>query len=591
MSSEPPPQPISNTFNYSQWNRDQNLTIASAAFRYLSKVVSDTAAGLISFASGIKTNTINAFSGTVMTIGDGTTTNLNLYSPKLASALAISSNDTSIVSSAWVKSWFTDILNNSTLTWFQLQNFSGGISTATIQSYFSTVITIGNSSSTANNIYKPVLASAIPSSTDNSTSIISSAWVNSFWSLVRSNAYSWSGIQTFTNGIYSNDYNCTGGGVNVNIANDLISGNLFIGKNVGYYGSINLGTTGGARVYTSQLETQYLATNNVSAINVGDTITINNAGPGSQTNIGSAGYRTANVTIGSGGLSTGDVGINNGIGSTGAVILGTASSTVAVDAVATFSTLPFVSASYAGIIGSNNSTTIITTNWINATWLIYLRTLANTWSAVQTFSALPLSTGSYAAITGGDTSNTIITSNWINSTWLPYLRGLANTWTLLQTFTAGISCTLPIRVTYAPSSITSTTMIGYRFPADVSSVTVTSTRRCQCVLNGTAGVGAVLPAGVYTVSYTALLPTTTTGYLAGIVVRGSITNGTTSATGGVLNLYGGLQQRSQSTTGPFYISGSTTLVLDGTDCVSIGIESTTTQSANCDMWCQAIRIA
>jgi hypothetical protein len=86
----------------------------------------------------------------------------------------------------------------------------------------------------------------------------------------------------------------------------------------------------------------------------------------------------------------------------------------------------------------------------------------------------------YTAITGGDTSNTIITSNWINSTWLPYLRGLANTWTLLQTFTAGISCTLPIRVTYAPSSITTNTMIGYRYAADVSSVTVTSTRRCQC---------------------------------------------------------------------------------------------------------------
>ena len=112
MSSEPPPQPISNNFNIADWNRGNNLSISSASYRYLSKVVSDTAQGLISFVQGIKTNTISAFSGFIINIGDGTTTNLNLYSPKLLSALAISSNDTSIVSSAWVKSWFTDILNN-----------------------------------------------------------------------------------------------------------------------------------------------------------------------------------------------------------------------------------------------------------------------------------------------------------------------------------------------------------------------------------------------------------------------------------------------------------------------------------------------
>jgi hypothetical protein len=103
-------------------------------------------------------------------------------------------------------------------------------------------------------------------------------------------------------------------------------------------------------------------------------------------------------------------------------------------------------------------------------------------------------------------------------------------------------------------------------------------------------VGTDLPAGVYAVSWAAILRTTTTGYLAGIAVTNTVTNNVTSATGGVINLFGGIVQSSQSTTGPFWITGSTILTLDGTDCVSVGIESTTTQT-NVDINCQAIRIA
>ena len=111
MSSEPPPQPVSDTFNYSQWNRDQNLTIAEASYRYLSKVVSDTAAGLISFAAGIKTNTINAFSGTVITIGNSSSTANNIWVPVLASTVPASTdNSTKIPSTQWVRSWFNNVL-------------------------------------------------------------------------------------------------------------------------------------------------------------------------------------------------------------------------------------------------------------------------------------------------------------------------------------------------------------------------------------------------------------------------------------------------------------------------------------------------
>ena len=123
MSSEPPPEPISNSFNVSQWNIN-TFTQAQADTRYISKLFDSVANGIISFVLGLKTNRITFYSGTT--------------------------------------------------------------------------ITIGTVDSTATNIYKPILSSTAPANNANNTSIISTAWVNSFWTYVRTQAYSWSGIQTFT---------------------------------------------------------------------------------------------------------------------------------------------------------------------------------------------------------------------------------------------------------------------------------------------------------------------------------------------------------------------------------------------------------
>jgi hypothetical protein len=468
MSSEPPPQPVSDTFNYSQWNVEQTLTIAGAAYRFLSKRVSDTAFGVISFAQGLQSNLITVYTGTILSIGS-----------------------------------------------------------------------VGNTVS----LLSPTLGSTVPADTDNSTSIISSAWVNSFWTYVRTQAYSWTGIQTFTNGITTNLLATTTSSTALAIGGNNETGVIYIANSSTRTGSIMIG----AKAIFPPSNTITIGSSGVATTNLnGNTVNV--------------GTNATNTTVTIGGSATTATNINKPL----------LTSTIPAD--------------------TSNDTSIVSSAWVNNFWT-YVKTQTNTFSAVQTFSALPLVSASYAAITGGDTSNTIITASWLNATWLPYLRGLANTWTLLQTFTAGISATLPIRVTYAPSSITVNTMIGYTYQANVTSITVSSTRRCQCVLNGTAGVGAVLPAGVYTVSYMAYLNTTTTGYLAGIVVRAAITNGSTSATGGVINLYGGLQSRVQSTTAPFYISGSTTLILDGTDCVAVGIESTTTNTSNVDIYCQATRIA
>jgi len=182
-----------------------------------------------------------------------------------------------------------------------------------------------------------------------------------------------------------------------------------------------------------------------------------------------------------------------------------------------------------------------------------------------------------------DSGTTIPPTSWVQTNFGRLNR--TNTWSAAQTFST------PIRTNYAPSTITVNTMIGYAYKASVLNVTITSTRYCQCALNATAGVASVLPAGVYAVSYTAYMNTTTTGWLAGVVVRPTITNNSTSATGGVIDLYGGIIQSSQSTTAPFYITSSTFLTLDGTNCVALGIQSTTTNTSNVDIYMQAIRIA
>jgi hypothetical protein len=597
------------TFNsafYNETNTD-SLTQDQANKLYISKNYNDFANGIISLNGGAKADLISSIGttsnlyedtslyptktlnigqnnkncnfgkyGETINIAEGGTTGLNLgYTMQPASYISLgcgsSTQDTIVAIGS--KNQFPATQNNI------LIGATGNTTTL--------------SSSTITFTAQPTITATPPLSTDNSQKIATTQWIRSWFNnVLNTSANTWEKVQTFVLGISTNSITALFSSSNLLIGNNLVSGNISIGANIGYFGSINLGggLLGSGQVFARSITTTFLNTNTMSAIAVGDTMTVNDSSPSSFTLISPMSNRTGDVSIGAGGLSTANVGINNGIGSTGSVIIGTISSFLQVDANATFSALPLITASYSSIAGGDTSNTIITSYWLNTFWIPYFRGLANTWSAIQTFSILPVITASYASIAGGDTSNTIITANWINATWLSYLRGLANTWTLLQTFTAGISCTLPIRVTYVPASITLASQIGFSYRASVSGITITSTRRCQCALNATAGVGTDLPAGVYAVSWAAILRTTTTGYLAGIAVTNTVTNNVTSATGGVINLFGGIVQSSQSTTGPFWITGSTILTLDGTDCVSVGIESTTTQT-NVDINCQAIRIA
>jgi hypothetical protein len=325
MSSQPQPQPVSDTYNLADWNREQTLTVAGATYRFLSKRVSDIAFGVISFAQGLQSNLITVYTGTVLSIG---------------------------------------------------------------------------SVSNTVNLFNPILSSTVPANTDNSTSIISSAWVNSFWTYVRTQAYSWSGIQTFTNGITTNLLATTTNSTALAIAGNNETGSIFIANSSTRTGSILIGA-----------KALFPPSNIIIVGSSGVTSTTVN---GNTVNVGT---NSTNIVVNIGNIST----ITN------------------IYSPLLSSTIP---------ANTSNDTSIISSAWVNSFWT-YVKTLANTWADVQTFSALPLITASYAAITGANTSNTIITANWLNATWLPYLRGLANTWDDVQTFTSSISLSAPITITYS----------------------------------------------------------------------------------------------------------------------------------------------
>jgi hypothetical protein len=137
--NESPPVPVSNSFNKSQWNATDTGKSATQSWvnrNFLSKVLADTAANLISFANAIKTNVITAYSENILTIGEGGggTKTVRLYYPYLAVAILDAADDTGrIPSTSWVQLWFGNIINNLSLTWANAQTFTLGIVTNSIK--------------------------------------------------------------------------------------------------------------------------------------------------------------------------------------------------------------------------------------------------------------------------------------------------------------------------------------------------------------------------------------------------------------------------------------------------------------------------
>jgi len=394
------------TFNsafYNETNTD-SLTQDQANKLYISKNYNDFANGTISLNGGAKADTISSI---------GTTSNLyedtSLYPTK---TLNIGQNNKNCNFGKYGET--INIAEGATygLNLGYTMQPSSYISLGCGSATQDTIVAIGSKNqfpATQNNILigatgntttlssstitftaQPTITSAVPAGSDNSTKIATTAWVDTWFSYVKLNfANSWDYMQTFLTGIKTDKIDASGSGSTLLIGNNLIAGNINIGQYLGPFGSIQLGggLGGIVSIFAGYLNVTNLATNNFGAINLGDDFNINTGNPTSTTNLAASTNRTAPINIGNGQYSTANININSGVGSTGSVVLGSATSTVACDAVATFSSLPLSTASYSGITGGNTSNTIITANWINAFWLPYLRGLANTWSSVQTFSS------------------------------------------------------------------------------------------------------------------------------------------------------------------------------------------------------------
>jgi len=137
MSVESPPSVICDTYNYKNWNVDTGTAVTKTwvLYNFLSKRVSDSAQGVISFLSEIKTNAITAYSGNTISIGStiaGQT--VTLYAPQtIVPVLSSTDNSFKMPNTAWVQSWFGNIINNMSLIWALAQTFTLGIVTNSIK--------------------------------------------------------------------------------------------------------------------------------------------------------------------------------------------------------------------------------------------------------------------------------------------------------------------------------------------------------------------------------------------------------------------------------------------------------------------------
>jgi hypothetical protein len=276
MSSEPPPQPVSDTFNQSQWGLPSTSGATDRAWvtlNFLSKVNADTASQIITFLTGIRTDRIRQNTGTNIDIGVAGSV-ARLRQPTLLDAIASNTdNSTLMPSTAWVQGWWANILSAVAVTFSQLTSFSAGIATNTIQTVSGTLITmsnqtqmtlgaktsaletvalggtanvyltasivdicnggltrigngastvqLGSATNTAVNMYNPKLLSVIASSEDNSTNIPSTAWIAGWWSNIKTTKENvWTLIQTFNGAIEVTAVNPVPALTDLNFAND-----------------------------------------------------------------------------------------------------------------------------------------------------------------------------------------------------------------------------------------------------------------------------------------------------------------------------------------------------------------------------------
>lgn len=300
MSSEPPPFPITNTFNEYAWiPSTTGLTQASANKLYLKKTTNDIATALETFNAGIATASVNSTSSsTNMTIGSN-----------------LAATQTLTLGSAG-----TVTVNNGTL---QSQSLApvAPASNLIIGANSTAGINIGNAGVSTTNLYGTVQAGTINSFTAGGTLNLGSNLTTGTLNL---------GTATSTNYIYNLE--SPSASTNINLYSLLSGANLTLcdGQGTGNFGIGNdSARTGGVNICTKGLG----YTSN----------TINIGAPSNIINVGAQVNRTGLISIGSnsasttstGGLNlgsvssgTGSVQLANGTSQTANIIIGNGNAVV-----------------------------------------------------------------------------------------------------------------------------------------------------------------------------------------------------------------------------------------------------------------------
>jgi hypothetical protein len=123
---------------------------------------------------------------------------------------------------------------------------------------------------------QPIITSAILANTDSSTNIATTAWSNAFWTYVKTQANTFSGITTFSNTTNIN----TTGSATTTIGNILSTTNIS-GSAINMSGSVNINTIGTTTTTIGNIQSTTNVSGNV--INMSGAVNINTGGTATTT--------------------------------------------------------------------------------------------------------------------------------------------------------------------------------------------------------------------------------------------------------------------------------------------------------------------
>ena len=285
-------------------------------------------------ASTINTSILNASTATIISL-QATTTNTSILNASTCSFIGLQATTTN-----------TSILNASTGTIIDLRATTTNTSILNV--------------SRATFLYNPIINSSL-SSTDNSSSIPTTAWVNTFVNTLLVSNTNTSVLNASTGTFISLQSITTNTSVlNASTAtfliNPKINSSLSNSDN-----SSSIPTTAWVKGYVTNALSTIIITSNASTINT-STIYVNTIQP---TTVTSA------MTLGSN-LSGGTLAIGSG------------TSTTTLNGVTTFTSQPLITSTI--LASTNNSTSIPTTAWVNSWFLNILLYVSNVWTLIQTFA-------------------------------------------------------------------------------------------------------------------------------------------------------------------------------------------------------------